>query len=99
MIITIDGSAGCGKSTLAKNLSKKYNCQFVSTGNIYRAVALMAIENKIKYYDEPELKKLVEKLNIRIFDGKIFVNGKNLTHFLHTRKVDGLVHCMRVHKL
>ena len=38
-IITIDGPAGAGKSTVSKLLSKKLNCVYVDTGALYRGVA------------------------------------------------------------
>jgi len=40
MIIAIDGSSGCGKSTIAKALSAKYNIPYLDTGAYYRLVTL-----------------------------------------------------------
>ncbi|MCD4728482.1 MAG: (d)CMP kinase, partial [Pirellulales bacterium] len=42
MIITIDGPAGAGKSTVARALARRLNFRFLDTGSMYRAVALAA---------------------------------------------------------
>jgi CMP/dCMP kinase len=47
LIITIDGPAGTGKSTVAHMLAKRLGLQFLDTGAMYRAAALIAIENTI----------------------------------------------------
>lgn len=46
-IITIDGPAGSGKSTVARLLSQKTGIPYLSTGTLYRAVGLAALEAKI----------------------------------------------------
>ena len=45
--IAIDGHSSCGKSTLAKQLSKHYAYIYVDTGAMYRAVCLFALKNNI----------------------------------------------------
>ena len=45
--IAIDGHSSCGKSTLAKQLSKYYSYIYVDTGAMYRAVCLYALKNDI----------------------------------------------------
>jgi len=53
MIITIDGPAGSGKSTIAKNLAANLGWMFLDTGAMYRVVAWLTIKNHISL-DEPE---------------------------------------------
>jgi cytidylate kinase len=53
MIITIDGPAGSGKSTIAKNLATKLGWMFLDTGAMYRVVAWLTMKNHISL-DEPE---------------------------------------------
>ena len=43
--IAIDGFSGCGKSTLARDLAESVGYTFVDTGAMYRAIALLGIEN------------------------------------------------------
>lgn len=47
IIIAIDGYSACGKSTLAKALSKKLNIRYIDSGAMYRAVTLYFIQNGI----------------------------------------------------
>ena len=63
MIIAIDGSAGSGKGTLAKNLSTKLNLQHIDTGVLFRIIASQAIDLGIDDEDE-RLKELSKKLTI-----------------------------------
>jgi len=46
-VITIDGPAGAGKSTVAKMLSQRLGYQYLDTGAIYRCIALLARESAI----------------------------------------------------
>jgi CMP/dCMP kinase len=44
IIIAIDGHSSCGKSTVAKDLSKKFDLTYIDTGAMYRAVTLFALQ-------------------------------------------------------
>ena len=83
-IITIDGYASSGKSTLAKMLSKHYQIPFIDSGSIYRSITLYAIENqflKEDVLDQSALKKELDGIMIR-FDhqtGKFYLNGENIS--------------------
>ena len=83
-IITIDGYASSGKSTLAKMLSKHYQIPFIDSGSLYRSITLYAIENqflKEDVLDQSALKKELDGVMIR-FDhqtGKLYLNGENIS--------------------
>jgi cytidylate kinase len=64
-VIAIDGPAGAGKSTVARNLAKALGFVLVDTGAIYRAVALAASEAKIPYSDGDAVAALAEGLLAR----------------------------------
>ncbi len=64
-IITIDGPAGSGKSTVARKLAEKLGATFLDTGAMYRAVTLAAMRAGIDMRDKA---KLLEVLNNRKFE-------------------------------
>lgn len=55
MIITIDGPAGTGKSSVAHHLAQRLGLEFLDTGAMYRAAALLAIENDVDPEDGESL--------------------------------------------
>ena len=61
--IAIDGHSSCGKSTLAKQLSKHYAYIYVDTGAMYRAVCLYALKNNIMKDGIIDEALLVDSLN------------------------------------
>jgi len=63
-IITIDGPAGAGKSTVSKLLARRLNYLYLDTGAMYRAVALRAREEGLGPNDEGALEKLCQRLQI-----------------------------------
>ena len=75
IIIAIDGYSACGKSTLAKDLSKKLKYTFIDTGATYRAVTLYFIQNKVDFEDTSAVTKALASINIDF----ITLKGKNHT--------------------
>jgi len=63
IIVTIDGPAGTGKSTVARSLAKRLHVDFLDTGAMYRAAAALAIDRHIN--DDAQLVALVKTANIR----------------------------------
>ncbi len=63
-VITIDGPAGAGKSTVSRLLAKKLNLVYLDTGAMYRAVALQATRMNIPFSDGKALSEMCESINI-----------------------------------
>lgn len=82
-VIAIDGPAGAGKSTVAKQLAKDLNYLYIDTGAMYRTVALAAIENNIAFDDAEKLTDLAGKIviDMKSVDGKyqVFMDGKDVS--------------------
>lgn len=97
-IIAIDGHASTGKSSLAKNLSKEFNCVHINSGSMYRAIALYMINNNLIKYIESDTSYLMSKLDdVKIEfrkNGsklKLFLNGQNIEKDLNSLVVSNEV--------
>ncbi len=89
--IVIDGPAGAGKSTVAKNISKTLGIIYLDTGAMYRAVALKAIRSGLDTRDEKCLASLMKDINIRIeYNGseqRIFLDDQDVSGQIRTPEV------------
>ena len=84
MSIAIDGPAGAGKSTIAKELSKLYKLMYINTGAMYRAVTLVALKNNVLPTDVQALKELVLKLNMHFEDDRLLLDGVDINDEITT---------------
>ena len=64
--VAIDGPAGAGKSTIAKQIAKKMNFIYVDTGAMYRAMALFLIRNNIKADEKEKIEEVCKEAKITI---------------------------------
>src|SRR5580698_10353572 len=83
MIITIDGPAGTGKSTVAHAVAEKLNFDFLDTGAMYRAVALAALRRRVSLEDQRELAFIARAVKI-VFDFSrkppiLLLNGQDVS--------------------
>lgn len=98
-IITIDGPAASGKSTLAEKLAARINYLYFDTGVMYRAVTLAAILNLSSVDDEAAVTQLANKIQIdveppTVNDGRkytVLLDGKDVTWQIRESQVDGNV--------
>lgn len=91
MIIAIDGPAGAGKSTIARQTAKRLGLQLIDTGAIYRTVALKSLEAGIDWSDGEALGQLATTLEFRFeLDGDtnaVFCNDERLGTELRTQQI------------
>lgn len=96
MVITIDGPAGSGKSTVAKALAGRLGFCYVDTGAFYRAFTWKAMKVGADLEDEAGLSKLVRETDIKIDGGheapRVFVDGEDVTGEIRSPDVTGKVH-------
>ena len=91
LVVTIDGPAGAGKSTVAKQLARKLGYGLLDTGAIYRAVALTAQRLDIAWDNGSRCGQLACDLDIRFeFVGDknhVFLAGEDVTMAIRTPEI------------
>jgi CMP/dCMP kinase len=93
MIITIDGPAGAGKSTVARGLAARLQFEYLDTGSMYRAVALAGLRVGISIDDATAWAELAEKLDIVIDQGRTFLDGEDVTEIVRRADVTASTWC------
>ena len=93
MIVAIDGPAGSGKSTIAKELARKLGLHKLDTGAMYRAVTFAALEGGIDIADEQAVTELAQQIDIRFTSGtgedtKLTIDGTDASKQIRTPEVD-----------
>ncbi len=93
-IITIDGPAGSGKSTIARLLAKRLGFTYLDTGALYRAVAYEIKDKGIDIKDRKRLYEIVKNMDLMFEydkdDTLIYVNGIEVSEQLRTPEMDML---------
>lgn len=79
MIIALDGPAGSGKSTIAKELAKDLNIEYLDTGAMYRAMTLHLLTNNVDLSSDLEVARSIESITIDIEGKKTFLNGEDVS--------------------
>ena len=92
MKIAIDGPAGAGKTTVAKQLAKELGFTYVDTGAMYRAFAVYFLRNSVSGEDREAVEKACKNVRVRIGydeqnEQRIFLNDEDVTGLLRTEEV------------
>ena len=91
MIITIDGPAGTGKTTIARRLAEKLAYNYFDTGAMYRALTHLVIKNQIDIYDAKALSIFLADFHLDIKDvagqKHYYVDGEDVTDVIRTQEV------------
>ena len=90
--IAIDGPAGAGKTTIAREVARRLGLKYVDTGAMYRAVAWKSLDAGIPLSDEEAIVEMAGKMTIdfRPGDGRIFVDGLDVSEAIRTPEVTRL---------
>ncbi len=84
MIVTIDGPAGAGKSSAARELARRLGCRFLDTGAMYRAVTLAAKQCGLDLTDADRLAEMVHHIRVELTGNRVLLDGHDVTKELRT---------------
>lgn len=96
MQVAIDGPAGSGKSTAARQVAKQLGYLYIDTGALYRAVALVAVRQGVDLNDSATLANLAKSIDLEVRmqpDGSpvYFIAGKEVTDALRSPEINDRV--------
>jgi cytidylate kinase len=94
-IITIDGPASSGKSTVASLVAQKLNIVHINSGEAYRAIAYFMQNNGISPTDTAKINNALKNNDFKMVYNKgiqsLYVNGEDVTNYLHTNQINAVV--------
>jgi len=83
-IITIDGPAGAGKSTLAKEIAQKFGYQHLDSGALYRAIGVACKRAGVDLTEQEKVLEVARKLKVELRGNRVLVNGEDFTREIRT---------------
>jgi cytidylate kinase len=87
MIVTIDGPAGTGKSTVARMLADRLGFEFLNTGAMYRAVAYACLQRHLDLNDEKAVGDIANSLDILFKKNRLYLGGHDVTEATRGQEV------------
>lgn len=100
--IAIDGPAGAGKSTIAKQLAKELSFIYVDTGAMYRSMALYFMRNGIAKEDEAAISDACKTVEVFIAyengEQQVLLNGENVSKEIRKEEVGKMASATSVYK-
>ncbi len=87
IVVAIDGPAGAGKSTVARQVAERMGFLYIDTGAMYRAVALWASRQGTPFDDHLNLTQLALAAEIELGPDQVFLNGEDVSAAIRTPEI------------
>ena len=91
LLITIDGPAGAGKTTVSRALADRLGYRYIDTGALYRGVALAAETRGVDPQNDDDLKQLCSNIDLTFVRKKeglsLILNGENISDRIRTPEI------------
>ena len=92
MIVTIDGPAGAGKSTVARRLAERLRFRYLDTGAMYRALTWLAMQDGIALDKGDTLGELARENQVDLEEsGRVSIAGTDVTSAIRQSRIDRMV--------
>ena len=92
MIVTIDGPAGAGKSTVASRLAERLGFRYLDTGAMYRAITWLAMQQGIDLSAGERLGDLARRDRVELDEsGRVSIAGSDVTSAIRQSRIDRMV--------
>jgi cytidylate kinase len=91
MVVTIDGPAGVGKSTIARMSAAKAGFLYINSGSFYRAITLAVLESGCPPQDNGAVLAAAQACTLSVSGGRLTCNGRDVEDRLHSDSVDAWV--------
>ncbi len=90
--IAIDGPAGAGKSSVAREVARRLKLKYLDTGAMYRAITLKVIQKNLDIEDQEALDRALAETEIQLGeDNKVFMDRQDITEDIRSTEVNNLV--------
>jgi cytidylate kinase len=89
--IALDGPAGAGKSTIAKELSKRLGFTFINSGGMYRCIAIALLRNNTDISNIEEVTKVLNTIDVTQNGNDLLLNGEVVTNICYTPEITRFV--------
>ena len=97
-VVTVDGPAASGKGTIATGVAQALGFHQLDSGSLYRLVALKASESGIAPEDEARLATVAEHLDVRFAEGRIELEGRDVTDRIRREDMSAAASRVAVHR-